>query len=234
MTAQEILQQLKALGKENIQNIYLRHGATMHYGVKIEDLKKIQKKIKKDYALSLELYDSGVSDAQYLAGLIADEKKMTEKDLQHWADSASWYMLSEYTVAWIAAESDHGWELALRWIDSAEEHIQISGWATLSSLIAIRDDQDLDIVALRALLQRVEKTIQEADNRTRYVMNGFVIAVGSYVAALTDEAMETGKRIGKVKVNMGGTACKVPASPDYIQKMKDKGVIGKKRKMARC
>jgi hypothetical protein len=33
---------------------------------------------------------------------------------------------------------------------------------------------------------------------------------------------------------MGGTACKVPFAPDYIQKMKDKGNIGKKRKMARC
>ena len=38
-----------------------------------DDLKKYQKRIKKDYQLSLDLYDSGVSDAMYLAGLIADE-----------------------------------------------------------------------------------------------------------------------------------------------------------------
>ncbi len=47
-------------------------------------MKPIQKKIKKDYALALELFDTGNSDAQYLAGLIADETKMSKKDLNNW------------------------------------------------------------------------------------------------------------------------------------------------------
>jgi hypothetical protein len=39
---------------------------------------------------------------------------------------------------------------------------------------------------------------------------------------------------GLVEVDMGNTACKVPFAPDYIQKVKDRGTIGKKRKSARC
>lgn len=235
MTSAEILTQLKSLGSEQTRKTLMRHGApATQYGVKVEDLKKIQKKIKKDYSLSLELFDSGISDAQYLAGLIADEKRMTEKDLQGWAEKASWSMLSEYTVAWIAAESDHGWALALRWIDSEKESIQSSGWATLGSLVAIRPDAELDLNALRKLLGRVEKTIKNSGNRVRYAMNGFLISVGGYVSPLTGEALEAGKRIGKLTVDMNGTACKVPYAPDLIQKMIDKGVIGKKKKMARC
>lgn len=65
-------------------------------------------------------------------------------------------------------------------------------------------------------------------------MNGFVIAAGGYVPSLTARAIAAGNKIGMVKVDMGGTACKVPFSPDYIRKMKDKGNIGKKRKTIRC
>src|SRR5262245_38442410 len=123
-TAKQIVAELKTLGNESYKKTLLRHGAKEpFYGVKIEELKKIQKRIKKDYELALELYDTGISDAMYLAGLIADEDKMTKKDLQKWIDGASWNMISEYTVPWVAAESPHGPELALKWIDSKEEKI---------------------------------------------------------------------------------------------------------------
>src|SRR6478672_8693271 len=109
MNAQEILDELKSNGNESLKNTLLKHGAREpFYGVKVEYLKKIQKRIKKDYALALALYDTGVSDAMYLAGLIADDKKMTKEDLNHWVKNAYWSMLFEYTVPWVAAESNHG------------------------------------------------------------------------------------------------------------------------------
>ncbi len=58
-------------------------------GVKVEDLKKIQKRVKLDYQLALELYETGIADAMYLAGLIADDAKMTRKDLQKWIEGAT-------------------------------------------------------------------------------------------------------------------------------------------------
>jgi 3-methyladenine DNA glycosylase AlkD len=233
MTCAQILAELKTMGNENTKRVLMNHGgpASM-YGVKIEDLKKIQKKIKKDYALSLQLYDSGISEAQYLAGLIADETKMTKKDLEHWADKASWHMMSEYTVPWIAAESAHGWELAQKWIDSKKESLQSSGWATLASLAGIKPDESLDMAVLKNLLHRVQREIGTAGNRVRYTMNNFLISVGGYVKELEDEALRTATAIGPVTVNMDGTDCKVPYAPDYIKKMLDRGV--KKRKMARC
>jgi hypothetical protein len=54
------------------------------------------------------------------------------------------------------------------------------------------------------------------------------------VKKLTAKAASVGKKIGKVSVDMGGTACKVPFTPEYIDKVKKRGSIGKKRKMARC
>jgi hypothetical protein len=85
MSATSILKELKSLGADSYKRVLLNHGANEPvFGVKIEELKKFQKRIRKDYQLALDLYDTGNYDAQYLAGLIADEAKMTKKDLRRW------------------------------------------------------------------------------------------------------------------------------------------------------
>jgi hypothetical protein len=65
-------------------------------------------------------------------------------------------------------------------------------------------------------------------------MNTFVISVGCYVTELTNLCKSTALSIGKVSVNMGDTACKVPYAPDYISKNEMMGRIGKKKKTVVC
>jgi 3-methyladenine DNA glycosylase AlkD len=235
MTAAEIVAELKPLGKDSYKKVLLNHGIKEPvFGVKIEELKKIQKRIKKDYKLALALYDTGIYDAMYLAGLIADDRKMSPKDLQHWVETANCNMHCEYTVPWVAAESGHGLEMGLRWIDSKKEDVAAAGWATLKSLVSITEDSELDIAEFKRLLQRVAREIHDQPNRVRYAMNGFVIGVGSYVAALTDQALQTAAKIGEVSVDMGETECKVPSAREAIEKVRARGAIGKKRKTCKC
>src|SRR5262249_20767917 len=156
------------------------------------------------------------------------------KDLSGWLEKANCTTLCGFTVAWVTAESSHGLELARKWIDSKNEQIAQTGWATLSSIVSIKDDADLDLAELKQLLKRVEQTIHDQPDDVRYAMNSFVIAAGSYVSSLTELAIATGKKIGNVTVDMGNTSCQVPYSPDYIEKVRKRGTIGKKRKTARC
>ena len=235
MTVQNIMAELETKGNEGTKKVLLKHGIKEpFFGVKIEDLKVIQKKIKKDYQLSKDLYATGNADAMYLAGLIADENKMTKADLSAWVKQATSSNIIEYTVPWITAESNFGFELAMQWIDDKEPNIATAGWATLCSLVAIKPDNELDIPLLKILLKRVEKNIHQADNRVKSKMNIFIISVGSYVISLTDEAIAVANKIGDVQVNVGETACKIPSAVEYIMKVKNRGTLGKKKKMARC
>ena len=65
MTAKEILQELKPLGRESYKRILTdNHGVKEPcFGVPVSELKKIQKRVKKDYRLALQLYDTGNYDA---------------------------------------------------------------------------------------------------------------------------------------------------------------------------
>jgi len=235
MTVKEVIKELKQYGNPDTKKVLLNHGAKEpFFGVKVADLKKILKKTKKNHELSLQLYETGNTDAMYLAGLMADEKKISKKELQNWVEKAYWYYLSEFSVPWVTAETPYAFELGNKWIKSKKENIASAGWATLANYASIQDDGLLDIEAYSTLLDLVKKNIDKAQNRVRYTMNGFVIAVGSYIPELTKKAQAIASDIGKVHVEMGGTACKVPLATDYIQKVIDKDRVGKKRKMARC
>ncbi|MGI9519017.1 MAG: DNA alkylation repair protein, partial [Pirellulaceae bacterium] len=105
---------------------------------------------------------------------------------------------------------------------------------TYTGIIATRPDEELDLKEIESLLNKVVDEIDDAPNRVRYTMNGFVIAVGSYVKPLVKEARATAKKIGKVEVEMGSTSCKVPLATEYITKVEKAGRVGKKRKTIRC
>jgi hypothetical protein len=234
MTVPEIMADLQAHGSESIKKILLKHGIKEpFFGVKVEHLKTIQKKVKTDYQLALGLYATGNADAMYLAGLIAPDDQMTKADLQAWAKQAVSNNISEYTVPWVATGSKFGFELALEWIDSPEEYIAAAGWSTLNNLAALKPDDELDTNAYKTLLDRVAATIHQSPNRVSQTMNSFIIATGTYITALTDDAMATAAKVGVVTVDMSGTACKVPDAAAYIVKNQSKGPV-KKKKTVKC
>jgi 3-methyladenine DNA glycosylase AlkD len=233
MTAKEVLAQLKKLGSASTKKTLMRHGAKEpFFGVKVADLKVLQKKIKTNHELALELYDSGNSDAMYLAGMIADSAAMTKAALQKWVKAAYWSMLSCGTVAYVASESKFGRELALEWMESDSEQIAAAGWTTYGCILSLKPDEELDFAEIEKLLGRVKTEIESAQNRVKYAMNTFVISVGGYVAPLLAKAKATAKAIGKVEVDMGETSCKVPDASEYIAKIEKMGRVGKKRKHA--
>jgi 3-methyladenine DNA glycosylase AlkD len=235
MTVAEVMKQLESMGSEQTRKTLKRHGCPEPlFGVKIGDMKTIVKKVKKDTALAKDLYKTGNSDAMYLAGMLADGAELSRKDLDQWANSASWHMLSGATIPAVAVEHPQGWDAAMKWIDSPKEHLSVAGWGTLTGFVCVKPDDELDLTVLEQLIARVEKTIHASPDRTRYAMNNFVIAAGVYVKPLTEKAVAAGKRIGKVEVDMGDTACKVPVAPDYIRMSISKGQHGKKRKTMRC
>jgi len=236
MTAKDIIAELKKLGNAPAKKNWMNNGGAKEpcLGVKVEDLKKIQNRVKTDYQLALDLYDTGIADAMYLAGLIADDAKMTRKDLQKWVENAICDWVAEYTVPWVASAGPHGREMALKWIEAKDETIASAGWQTYSSMVAIKEDADLDLAEIKALLQRAAKSIHQQPDRIKYAMNGFVIAVACYVKPLHKLAGDTANGIGEITVEQVGRCSTIPFAPDRIKKFEARSAIGKKRKSPKC
>lgn len=236
MDVQTIMNILQEHSDVETKRILLRHGVSEpFFGVRVGEMEKIIKehKLRNKTELGLLLYDTDNADAMYLAGLIVKATEMTCDHLQHWVERSRYNMTSEYTIPQVAADSGHGLELALRWIRSDKDSIASAGWSTLSNVVLITPNDTINIPELAELLEYVEEHLQSSADRVRYAMNGFVIAVGSSVPELTDKALSVAKDIGKVKVDIGDTSCKVPDAASYIKKALDKRPQGVKKKQAR-
>jgi len=235
MTLEETMKALESKASATTKKTLMRHGAPEPiWGVRIGDMKPIVKQIKGDQELAMQLYDTGVSDAMYLAGLVADGSRMKRTQIERWVKKASWHMISGTTVPWVAAEHPEAIDIALKWIDSPKESIAVAGWATLCNVVTTTPDEKLPIKQIGALLDRIVKTIKTSPNLVRYVMNSFIICCGTYVAPLADKAVAAAKKIGRVTVDMGNTDCQVPDAKSYIIKSRRGLPVAPKRKTTRC
>ncbi len=235
MTLDETMKALAEKASPSTKRTLMRHGAPEPlFGVRIGDLKPLQKQLKGQQDLALQLYATGNSDAMYLAGLIANGAKMTRKQLDAWAAGATWQMIAGCTVAWVAAEHPDAVEIAGKWIDSSKEFVATAGWSTLGAVASSLPDETLPLGDFSALLDRCAKTIHSQPDRVRYAMNGFVICCGTYIRPLGDKAIATARTMGAVSVDMGETDCQVPDAESYILKSRRGAPVAPKRKSARC
>jgi 3-methyladenine DNA glycosylase AlkD len=235
MTVTEVMEYLESKGSEQIKKIYKNHGAPDNFfGVKVGDLKPIQKKVKKNQSLALELFDTGNSDAQYLAGLIADPTLFDKITFEDWIKKSSWYMLLDYAVAWNVAENEHCIDFCQEWIKSDDPKKQECAWSSLASYFTISPNEFIDVELHKSLVEFVIENIHHSENRVRHSMNAYVIAFGSCDNNLAEFCKEAGERIGKVDVFMGDTSCKTPDILEYLNKVQTAGRIGKKKKTTKC
>ena len=236
-TVASVMAELKKKGTEQTRKTYARHGmlADKLLGVSSADMKVIAKGIKGEQKLACELFDTGIMEAMYVAGMVADGSQMTKAQLDKWAAGAKDFpMIAEYTVPWVTVESPFSRELAKKWMQAKKERIATSGWCTYCGIVTITADEDLDFTEIEDLLDKIVREIGGAPNRVRSTMNRMVISVGSYVKPLTKKAIAAAKAIGPVAVDVGDTECRVPDAIACILKMEASGKLGKKRKTIRC
>lgn len=221
ITFDQLNTELQSLENQNTIKIFWNHGCPESlelYGLKIGDLKKIirREKLNKNHKLAVELIESNNSDLIYLGLLAVDPNKVTSEQIKKWniAFRETWTMLTSGLSSLVSKRED-ALLFAKEWIKSDYDLTKSMGWQIFSEHIP-----DLD--QAEDLLLLIKETLQSETNRTRYSMNGFIIACGIYKDDLYDNAVEVAKSVGKVHVNLGKTACKVPDAVSYIEKAKNR------------
>ena len=234
MTVQEVVAELESLGTPQIKKTWMKYGAQEPcFGVKVEDMKKIIKRVKGDHQLALDLYDTGIADAMYMAGLFVDDSKMTEADLEKWLKNAVEGWVADFTLPWVAGSSPFARSKAMEWIGSKPEKTIAAGYGTYSAYISITPDDKLDLAEITELLNQVASSIHQQPDCVKSAMNQFVSFVGCYVLPLHELALKTAQAIGKLSFENSTTCGPTPAA-ESIAKFAARGAVGKKRKSAKC
>jgi 3-methyladenine DNA glycosylase AlkD len=217
MKAKDILAALKKLGKPQTAAIYKRHGSGDDvFGVLTSEIAKIQKKIKVDHALALELWKTGNAEARILALQVADPAKVTKADADGLLEDGPVRFVGIYLSGLLALSPIA--EATMRaWMKSPNEHRREVGYGILVARLR-NDPGSVNDADAEKVLATIEKEIHRSPNWARRSMNGALISIGVFKPALRKKAIEAAKRIGRVEVDHGETSCKTPEAAAYIEK----------------
>jgi len=217
MKAQEILATLKKLGKPQTAAIYKRHGSGDNvFGVLTSEIATLQKKIKVDHALAMELWKTGNAEARVLALQVADPEKLTRADADRLVKDGPVRFIGSY-LSGLLARSPIAEKTMDAWMKSPDESHREVGFGILG--VRLKDDPgSISDADAEKVLTTIEKEIHRSPNWARYAMNGALISIGVFKPALRKKAIEAAKRIGTVEVDHGETNCKTPDAAPYIEK----------------
>lgn len=242
MNLKEALANLESMGDEERRawNVKAGAGKAKQFGVAMGEIRALAKKIKTDHALAMELWRTGIIEAQLLAILIMKPEDLSAKQLDKMVREARFAWVADWLNAYIVKErpDDEKEQLRVKWMDDKDGWAARAGWNLTASRIARMGKgtpagkrskaakgamaganggaTELD---LPALLDRIEREMGDAPPETQWTMNAALANIGIYHATLRKRAIAIGEKLGIYRDYPVSKGCTSPFAPIWITEM---------------
>ena len=145
-------------------------------GVKMGDIQKLGKRLGRDHALALELWDTGVYEARMLSAYVDEIDEVTPRRMDSQArDFDNWAICDTLCFAlWV--RSPHAMDKVLKWATSREEFVKRGAFALLASVALKR--KDLEDAELLKTLPLIEKAAIDERNFVKKGVNWALRGIG--------------------------------------------------------
>jgi 3-methyladenine DNA glycosylase AlkD len=175
MTLNDILQQLKALGSAKVRAQNAKSGAgDNQFGVSLGDIRVLAKKIRTNHELALSLWETGNVDAQFLATLLIQPKKLSANEVDRMVRSVTFVRVADWLNAYVVRQHPDKEAFRRDWMAADDRWAARAGW----DLTAERVAKSPDGLDLAALLARIESEMASADPEAQWTMNNTLAAIG--------------------------------------------------------
>ncbi len=216
MKLEQALKRLEALGDEKVRKRNAKNGAgDNQFGVKLGDVRKLAKEIKRDRELGMALWDTGNVDARLLALLIIEPKTLSADDVDRMVRSVTLDQVADWINAYIVKQHPDKEALREKWMTDADPMAGRAGWNLTAERVA-RRPEGLDLVAL---LDRIEAEMPDADPRVQWTMNSTLAGIGIHFAKHRERALAIGEKLGVFRDYPTSKGCTSPFAPIWIHEM---------------
>src|SRR5579863_7165758 len=149
-TCAEVIAELRGLGTQHNVDGMAHFGirAKIVFGVSKPKMDVLARKIGRDHALAVELWDSGVHDARILAGMIDEPEEVTAEQMDRWVRDFDNWDVCDGTCCHLFVFAKPAWEKAIAWSKLPVEFQKRAGFA-LMAYLAYRDKTATDAKYLR-------------------------------------------------------------------------------------
>jgi 3-methyladenine DNA glycosylase AlkD len=213
MTLDEALNQLEALGNAKVRAQNAKSGAgDNQFGVSLGDIRILAKKIRANHALAMVLWDTGNVDAQFLATLLIEPKKLSAAAMDRMVRSITFVRVADWLNSYVVAKHPDRESLREDWMVAEDRWALRAGWHLTAERVAKnRDGLDLPL-----LLERIKAEMVDAAPEVQWTMNNTLAAIGIYVPELREQAVAIGETLGIYRDYPVSKGCTSPFAPIWI------------------
>lgn len=216
MTLKETLAKLKSLGNEKMRAQNKKQGAGENqFGVLHGEIRKLAKTIKTDHKLALALWKTGNIDAQQLAVLLMEPKKLSADEMDRIVRSGTFVWVADWLNSHVVKNHPDKEALREQWMTDDDPWAARAGWSLTSERIN-KSPEGLD---LPALLDRIESEMAHAPPEAQWTMNFCLAGIGINFPKLRKRALAIGEKLGIYRDYPVSKGCTSPFAPIWIHEM---------------
>ena len=216
MTLNEALKQLKALGNEKVRAQNAKSGAgDDQFGVSLGDIRALAKKIKTNHELGQSLWKTGNADAQFLATLLIQPKKLSADEMTSMVQSISFVRVADWLISYVLRQHPEKETLRQKWMTAKDRWAARAAWDLTSERVA-KNPEGLD---MSALLDRIASEMKDAVPEVQWTMNQTLATIGIHAPKLRKRAIAIGERLGVYRDYPVSKGCTSPFAPIWINFM---------------
>lgn len=161
-------------------------------GLAMPVLRALARSHRRDHALALELWDSGIHDARILATLVENPKQITRGQMEQWVRAADNWALTD-ALAFLIDRTEFAEEKALAWSERKGEFVKRAGFATMAGMAIHRKELPDDV--FRRFLPVIAREATDERNFVKKAVNWALRQIGKRNPALRCAAIAEAKRI---------------------------------------
>ncbi len=172
-------------------------------GVSLPNLRKLAKEIGKSHELALELWQQPIRDAKQLAALIDEPEKVTEEQMDVWANDFDSWGLCDITTTDLFDQTAFAYKKAIEWAGRDEEFVKRAAFSLMAGLAA--HDKEADDEKFIEFLKIIKRESADERNFVKKAANWALRNIGKmrnrnlYEKAIqtAEEIQKTGSRPGR-------------------------------------
>ena len=215
-TLKDTLAQLESLGNERVRAQSKKNGAgDNQFGVLHGDIRKVAAKIKTNHQLAIALWDTENIDAQFLAILLMEPKKLSRDEMDRMVKSVTFAQVADWLNSYVVKNHPDKESLRQSWMEDDDRWAARAGWGLTSARIA-KDPDGLD---LPALLDRIESEMGSAASEVQWTMNFCLAGIGIHFPKYRKRAIAIGDKLGIYRDYPVSKGCTSPFAPIWINAM---------------
>ena len=224
-SVREAVAELQRYGTQRNVEGMARFGirAKIVYGVSKPKMDEIARKIGKNHALGLKLWQTGIHDARILGLLISESQQVTAAQMEKWVRDFDNWDVCDGTCCHLFVDASPAWKKAFAWSCRKKEFEKRAGFA-LAAYLAVHDKAAGDQL-FRTFLKAIEREAWDDRNFVRKAINWALRNIGKRNRQLNREAIAAAERI-----RLEGTRAGRWIAADALRELKSDAVQNRLRK----